>query len=116
MTEEIRRRRTADPEIDALVVIEQALAGLPVDTCKRVLDWAMDRFIEERKRNISEMAMASIESQLRSIQEVAEALGATDRQFVHAIAHVRSLKKLAPAADDDDPRDTEAIARENLNA
>lgn len=112
MTEEIRRRRTADPEIDALVVLEQALASLDAETCERVLKWALDRFVETPKRQIKEMAWLSIQEQLEAYKKYAADLGVDERKFVHALSHVRSVKRMAPVDHDEDPAATEREAME----
>lgn len=44
--EEIRRRRTNDPEMDAITIISQALRGLDRDACRRVLQWAQKRYVD----------------------------------------------------------------------
>jgi hypothetical protein len=45
MTDEIRRRKTQDPEMDALVVLHQALEPLDRPAAKRVLAWADERYV-----------------------------------------------------------------------
>jgi hypothetical protein len=42
---EIRRTRTADPEMDAISILNQALAPLDRSAAKRVLRWAEERYV-----------------------------------------------------------------------
>lgn len=112
--EEIRRRKTTDPEMDAIVVISQALAGLDSETCARVLKWAEDRFIEQPKREIKEMAWLSVSEQIKAYQKYAKELGLNDTELAHAIAHVRNAKGIIPIGDDRDPEATVEAARERL--
>lgn len=116
MADEIRRRKTADPEMDAMVVIAQVLEGLDSDTRARVLKWAEDRFLEQPKRGISNLAFASIKAQVDAYKKFAEELGVDDRTLAHAIAHTRSVKKLAPVEESDrDPEGTTKAAVERAN-
>jgi hypothetical protein len=46
MTEEIRRRKTVDPEMDAIMVIAQAFSALDRDAAGRVLVWAQKRYVD----------------------------------------------------------------------
>lgn len=113
--EEIRRRKTADPEMDALVLVAQALAPLDHETCARVLKWAEDRFIEQPKREVAEMAWVSVDAQIQAYQKFAKKLGVDDVTLAHALKHVRQTKQLAPIEDDPDPEATIARAIEEIN-
>lgn len=114
--EEIRRRKTADPEMDAIIVIAQALASLDAETCSRVLEWAKDRFIEQPKREIKELAWLSVDAQISAYKKYAGEMGLDDRKLAHAISHVRDSKRLAPIDHDPDPEDTIRKAKEELKA
>lgn len=72
-TSEIRRRKTADPELDAITVINQALAHLDRPAAKRVLDWADKRFV-----NLDEPLRGD---QLEGVTKFMEAIEATAREM-----------------------------------
>src|SRR5688500_4613020 len=116
MSDEIRRRKTSDPEMDAIVLISQALASLDTETCARVLKWAEDRYIEQAKREIKELAWTGGKGQIEAYQKYAERMGVKDTTLAHAIAHVRSVERLAPIDHDEHPDKTEAAALERAKA
>jgi hypothetical protein len=112
--EEIRRRKTTDPEMDAINVVTQALAPLDMETCRRVLKWAEDRFIEEPKRRVSDLAWAGLDAQIKGYKEYSQRLGVDDRTLAHALKHVREAKGLAPLEHDPDPEGTVQDAAEEI--
>jgi hypothetical protein len=115
MGEEIRRRKTADPEMDALMVITQALEGLEPEACERILSWAKDRFVEGPSKRLLGIDVDRFNSEMQRIRDYAAGLGTNERALVHAVSHVRSAKELAPVANDPEVADTEAKVREVVN-
>lgn len=115
MADEIRRKKTSDPEMDAIHVINQAFEPLDAETCDRILDWAKDRFIEQPKRNIKMMAWAGVKEELDAYKQYAEEYGVDGRKLVHALSHVRSNKRLAPVDTDPDPEGTVREAMERID-
>ena len=107
MSKEIRRTRTADRELDAISVITQALSDLDIQTCERVIKWAQERFVSGPKAGAINAWGEVLSGQIKIAQRRAEELGVDDRVLMHAVAHVRNQKKLAPVSDDPDVADTE---------
>lgn len=109
MTEEIRRRKTADPEMDAMQVLVQAFEPLDGLVIKRVLEWAEDRFIAEPRDRQVRLQLDGLKEQFALLKQRAEGLGVDERQLIAAVWHVRAVEKgLAPLEADDDVADTEA--------
>lgn len=107
-----------DAELDAVRDVAAALEPLDVDTRKRVLQWAQDRFIEGPKRNIDQLQWAAVDAQIKAYKKYAAEMGVDDRQLAHALAHVRSLGRLAPIATDPEPEATadEAVRKVSPDA
>lgn len=93
---EIRRRRTDDPEMDALAVIDQVMEPLDERARNRVLEWASAKFVEDPKRAIGEQAFEAMKRQMDAINDRAQFLGVTDRQLIHAMSALREREGLAP--------------------
>lgn len=100
-----------DPEMGAMSVIAQALEPLDRDACARILKWLEDRYLEQPKRKLGELAWHGIDEQVKAYRKYAADLGVDDRQLAHALAHVRGVKRLAPIGTDRDPVGTAGAAK-----
>jgi DNA-binding response OmpR family regulator len=112
---EIRRTKTADRELDAINVISQAFADLDTQTIARILKWAEQRFVIDPKRQAIDSWGEVFSGQIEIAQRWAKELGVDDRTLMHAVAHVRDKKKLAPVGNDPDPAATERAVVERAS-
>jgi hypothetical protein len=94
---EIRRRRTGDPEMDAMAVITDALEPLDRNACKRVLAWAEKRFDRDVLSGIGESQTEELLGYFEKVERMAKERGLTQRQLLQVIAQVRERK--GPPAD-----------------
>jgi hypothetical protein len=70
MSKEIRRTRTADAEMDAIVVLNQVLEPLDRAAAKRVLTWADKRYVNP-DFPVPETQMDGVSKFFDAIQETA---------------------------------------------
>jgi hypothetical protein len=91
MPDEIRRRKTSDPEMDAILVIAQALEPLSRTQAQRVLDWAEKRFTRVELPGLSADMMASTNRFMEALGKTASRMGmATPEDLLQAMARVAS--------------------------
>lgn len=85
--QEIRRRKTSDPEMDAIMVISQAFADLDRAAINRVLKWAEDRYVRIPHLMPAE-ATEALTNFTNGIQEVARRLASNPRDVLIAMEKV----------------------------
>lgn len=89
MSTEIRRRKTGSPEIDAMVVLEQAMDALGPLERIRVLNWATERYGDGTGGWSVLLAFTA------SVQHNAETLGVSPDQYLAAMRE-NGLDELVP--------------------
>lgn len=88
-SEEIRRRRTADPEMDAINVISQALDGLDRNQCERVLRWAGERYVKFKLPGLELADMKGVNNFMTAAAQMASRLNmANPEELLKAMAKV----------------------------
>lgn len=87
MADEIRRRKTSDPEMDAMMVLAQAFNGLDRNTIDRVLKWAEARYVKEGSLMSTESMKALTQFQ-DGIVKIAKNLNAPPRDVLNSMAKV----------------------------
>jgi hypothetical protein len=94
---EIRRRKTSDPELDALIVLEQALSPLSRVAAGRVLRWAEERYTRDADVPVADLQ--AINAWMSGIQQVAREMGAVPLDVIKAAAAtcVREQRELESA-------------------
>lgn len=95
--DEIRRRKTNDREMDAIIVITQALADLDRVAAARVLEWARQRFVEADTLMPLE-AMKAGTNFIEGINTIAKRLGGTDPLKV-----LRAMERVVGELDKEEP-------------
>lgn len=82
MTEEIRRRKTSDPEMDAIYVIAQALEPLDRSACERVVKWAEERYVRIRLPGLDVGDMQGVNKFFEATAKMASRLNMADSQVL----------------------------------
>lgn len=81
MAEEIRRRRTGSPEIDAMVVIEQAMEPLDARERGRVIQWAEGRYVPGSSNGRALVYLETLAEVIKETQQQSERLDAVAKDM-----------------------------------